>query len=98
MTEKKYWLSLNPQFLTVLCLGFSSGLPFMLSGGTLQAWFASENTSLMTIGILSLVTQPYIYKFIWAPLLDRYIPPFLGRRRGWIFLMQCLLAITLILM
>jgi len=70
----------------------------MLSGGTLQAWFASENTSLMTIGLLSLVTQPYIYKFIWAPFLDRYIPPVLGRRRGWIFFMQLLLAVTLVMM
>lgn len=88
----------RPHLLAVLCLGFSSGLPFALSGSTLQAWFASENTSILTIGLLSLVTVPYIYKFLWAPILDRYMPPILGRRRGWIIIMQFGLAAVLLLM
>ncbi len=86
---------LNPRTLPILFLGFASGLPLALSGGTLQAWFASENISIVTIGLLTLVGQPYVYKFLWAPLLDRYIPPFLGRRRGWIALMQLGLAMAI---
>jgi PAT family beta-lactamase induction signal transducer AmpG len=52
----------------------------------------------VTIGALSLVGQPYVYKFLWAPLLDRYTPIFLGRRRGWVLIFQCLLAISLAVM
>ena len=88
----------NARTAAILGLGFSSGLPLALSGGTLQAWFAQSNLSIITIGFLSLVGQPYVYKFLWAPFLDRYVPPFLGRRRGWISLMQLCLAITLIFM
>jgi PAT family beta-lactamase induction signal transducer AmpG len=88
----------NLRTLSILLLGFSSGLPLALSGTTLQAWFAQSNVSLETIGFLSLVGQPYVYKFLWAPFLDRFVPPFLGRRRGWIALMQLCLAITLCFM
>ncbi len=91
----------NPGYLTVfrdrnlaviLILGFSSGLPFALSGATLQAWLTVEGIDLATIGMLTLVGIPYTWKFLWAPLLDRYVPPFLGRRRGWLLLMQLVLA------
>ena len=78
-----------------LFLGFSSGLPLALTGGTLQAWMASENVDLTLIGIFSLVGLPYTLKFLWAPLFDRYLPPFLGKRRGWIFIAQCALIVTL---
>jgi PAT family beta-lactamase induction signal transducer AmpG len=70
-------------------------LPLALSGSTLQAWFASQNINIITIGLLTLVGQPYVFKFLWAPFLDRYLPPLLGRRRGWIALMQIGLIITL---
>lgn len=83
------------QLIVTLFLGFSSGLPIALCGSTLQAWFAVSGMGIATIGALTLVGQPYIYKFLWAPLLDRYIPPLLGRRTGWILLMQLALAITL---
>jgi len=72
----------------VLLLGFSSGLPLALIGSTLQAWFTVSGVSLLAIGSLGLVGQPYIYKFLWAPLLDRWIPPLLGRRRGWLTITQ----------
>ena len=80
----------------VLLLGFSSGLPLALTGTTLQAWMKSENVDLTVIGLFSLVGLPYGLKFVWAPLMDRYIPPFLGRRRGWILVSQVALiaAIT----
>jgi PAT family beta-lactamase induction signal transducer AmpG len=89
---------LNARSIPFLFLAFASGLPLALSGSTLQAWFAAENISIVTIGLLTLTGQPYIYKFLWAPLLDRYIPPFLGRRRGWIAMMQAGLAVTIGLM
>ncbi len=82
----------------LLALGFASGLPLALTGGTLQAWATVENVSLQEIGFLTLVGSAYTLKFLWAPLVDRYVPPLLGRRRGWMALTQVLLAAGLILM
>ena len=76
----------------ILLLGFSSGLPLALTGGTLQAWMTVEGVDLSTIGFFTLVGLPYTWKFLWAPLMDRFVPPFLGRRRGWLFLTQLALA------
>lgn len=76
----------------ILLLGFSSGLPLALTSGTLQAWLTVEGVDLATIGVLTLVGLPYTWKFLWAPLMDRYVPPFLGRRRGWLVVTQALLA------
>lgn len=78
----------NRRIGTVALLGFASGLPLALTGGTLQAWMAVEGVDLKTIGFFSLVGLPYALKFFWAPLLDRFTLPFLGRRRGWILFMQ----------
>lgn len=86
------------RLLTILLLGFSSGLPLGLITSTLQAWYTISGVSLVTIGWLSLVGQPYAYKFLWAPLLDRWMPLNLGRRRSWILLMQLGLAITFAVM
>ncbi len=82
----------------VLFLSFASGLPFNLTGFTLQAWLASSGLAIQTIGFFSLVALPLNFKFFWAPLLDRYLPPFLGRRRGWILILQACLAICIGLM
>ena len=76
-------------------LGFSSGLPLALTSGTLQAWATVEDVSLQNIGFLTLVGSAYTLKFLWAPLVDRYVPPILGRRRGWILVTQLLLAVTI---
>jgi len=78
----------------VLFLGISSGLPFALSHGTLQAWFTDAGLSLRDIGWVGLAVFPYNFKFLWAPVMDRWVPPFLGRRRGWILICQLLLCIT----
>jgi PAT family beta-lactamase induction signal transducer AmpG len=83
------------RMLIMLLMSFSSGLPLALSGSTLQAWYTVSNVSIIAIGFLSLVGQPYTFKFIWAPLMDRYIPPFLGRRRGWIMITQVLLLLAI---
>jgi len=81
----------NRRIVTVLFLGFSSGLPLALSGGTLQAWLTVEDIDIKTIGLFSLVGLPYTLKFLWSPLMDRYVIPILGRRRGWIIATQLIL-------
>ncbi|HSW03440.1 AmpG family muropeptide MFS transporter [Aquabacterium sp.] len=74
-------------------LGFASGLPLALTGQALQAWLSIEGLDVATIGFLSLVGLPYTFKFLWAPLMDRFeLWPALGRRRGWLVLTQLLLA------
>jgi PAT family beta-lactamase induction signal transducer AmpG len=82
----------------LLLLGFASGLPLALTGATLQAWLAVEGIDIRTIGWFALVGQPYVYKFLWAPLMDRYRLPFLGRRRGWLVLTQGALLASIALM
>lgn len=82
----------------LLLLGFASGLPLALTSGTLQAWMAVENIDIKTIGFFSLVGQAYVFKFLWSPLMDRYTPPFLGRRRGWLLVTQLLLIVGIALM
>jgi len=69
-------------------LGFSSGLPLLLTGQTLQAWLTAEHISLSQIAAMSSVGLAYTLKFAWAPLLDRFQLPFLGRRRGWVLVFQ----------
>ncbi len=78
-----------------LLMGFASGLPLLLTSRTLQAWMTDENVSLTTIGFFSLAGLPYTLKFLWAPIFDRFTLPFLGRRRGWIFICQLGLAVSL---
>lgn len=87
-----------PHLLPITVLGFSSGLPLALSGSTLQAWFTQAGVSLKAIGILTLLGLPYLCKPIWAPLFDRYQLPWLGRRRGWLFLIQLMCATVLVAM
>jgi PAT family beta-lactamase induction signal transducer AmpG len=78
--------------LVVTVLGFASGLPLALTGQAMQAWLTAEGVALATIGFLSLVGLPYTFKFLWAPLMDRFDVPGLGRRRGWLVLTQLALA------
>lgn len=75
-----------PILPTVAILGFTSGLPLILTQSTLQAWMGDAGVDLKTVGLFSLVGLPYTLKFLWSPLMDRYRPPFLGRRRGWMLL------------
>jgi len=79
----------------ISALGFASGLPFALTDTTLQAWLAVSAVDIETIGLFSLLTVPYVFKFLWAPLLDRYVPPIFGRRRGWILASQLATIIVL---
>ncbi|MBS0851721.1 muropeptide MFS transporter AmpG [Enterobacter sp. JGM127] len=85
----------QPKSAILLILGFASGLPLALTSGTLQAWMTVENIDLKTIGFFSLVGQAYVFKFLWSPVMDRYTPPLLGRRRGWLLITQALLLLAI---
>ncbi len=88
----------NRRIGIMLPLGFASGLPLALTSGTLQAWLTVVGLDLKTIGIFTLVGLPYTLKFLWAPLMDRLVPPWLGRRRGWMLVTQVGVALGLVAM
>jgi PAT family beta-lactamase induction signal transducer AmpG len=81
-----------------LLMGFAGGMPLYLTLTVLQAWLTQEGVSLATIGLLGLVGLPYTFKFLWAPLIDRYKPLALGRRRGWLLLSQVALTASIVLL
>ena len=85
----------NRRIAIMFPLGFASGLPLALTSGTLQAWLTVAGLDLKTIGIFTLVGLPYTLKFLWAPLMDRLVPPWLGRRRGWMLVTQMSVALGL---
>ena len=76
------------RMLICIFTGFSSGLPLYLLFNLVPAWLRSEQVDLKTIGLFALIQFPYTWKFLWSPLLDRYVLPLLGRRRGWMLLTQ----------
>ncbi|OHV12343.1 AmpG family muropeptide MFS transporter [Kushneria phosphatilytica] len=77
-------------------MGLASGLPLLLTGSVMQAWMTDAGVSLDAVGLLALVGIPYTLKFLWAPLLDRLPPPIMGRRRGWLTMIQLALALLII--
>ncbi len=81
--------------LVALLMGFACGLPLLLTITVLQAWMKEQGVDLTVIGIMSLVGLPYTLKFLWAPVLDRFTLPFLGRRRGWILVAQTTLMVSI---
>lgn len=93
------WLAslLTRRMLICVFTGFASGMPLFLLLNLLPAWLRTEGISLKAIGLFALIQFPYTWKFLWAPLLDRYAPP-LGRRRGWIVLTQVLLLFVIALL
>ena len=83
------------KMLTCIFLGFSSGMPLYVLIQLVPAWLRSNEVDLATIGLFSLVSLPYTWKFVWSPLMDRFRPPFLGRRRGWALLTQLALLLSI---
>ena len=87
--QKRGWLTyLNGRTVSILFLGFSSGLPLYTLIYLMQAWLAKSGLDVKALGLFGLVTFPYTFKFLWAPLMDRYTIGPLGRRRGWMALTQ----------
>jgi PAT family beta-lactamase induction signal transducer AmpG len=85
----------NRRMLTCVFLGFTSGMPLWVLISLVPAWLRTEGIDLATIGLFSLMTLPYTWKFVWSPLMDRYKLPFLGRRRGWALITQVVLLVTI---
>jgi MFS transporter, PAT family, beta-lactamase induction signal transducer AmpG len=83
------------RMLVALVMGFSCGMPLLLTITVLQAWMTEEGVDLTVIGLMALVGLPYTVKFFWAPFMDRYTLPFLGRRRGWLLTAQLALALAI---
>jgi len=98
MAPQPLRLSALHRLAAVTLLGFASGVPLALTGQAMQAWLTVDGIDLATIGFLSLVGLPYTFKFLWAPLMDRFELPLLGRRRGWLVLTQLALAAVLLAM
>ena len=87
---------INKDCIVSLLMGFSAGVPLLMTLSILQAWMKDFGIDLSTIGIFGLVGLPYSLKFMWAPFLDRFSLPFLGRRRGWLLLSQVSIILTAI--
>jgi PAT family beta-lactamase induction signal transducer AmpG len=85
----------NGRMLVALLMGFSCGVPLLLTISVLQAWMKEEGVDLTVIGMMALVGLPYTVKFLWAPFLDRFKLPFLGRRRGWLLVAQVALLLSI---
>jgi len=87
---------MSRRMIVAFVMGFTSGLPLLLTMTLLQAWMKKEGIDLTIIGLTALFGIPYNVKFIWAPFLDRFIPPFLGRRRGWLMIAQIILTLSIV--
>ncbi len=83
------------KLLIATLLGISSGLPLYVLIQTIPAWFRDFDMELSKIGIFGLVGVPYAFKYVWAPMLDRFSLPFLGQRRGWMFLSQVIIIVAI---
>ena len=88
----------SSRMLVTLLMGFSCGLTLLLTITVLQAWMKESGVDLSTIGLFALVGLPYTLKFVWAPMMDRYIPSLLERRRGWLLIWQVLLTAAIALL
>lgn len=90
------WKALfNRRMLICLFNGITAGLPLFYLYHLIPAWLRDSSVDLKTIGLFSLVGIPYTYKFLWSPFMDRFVPPFLGRRRGWMLITQVALLISM---
>lgn len=98
VTEATYsWrdILVNPRLFTCVFTGFASGMPLFLILHLVPAWLREGGVDLATIGLFSLAGMPYVWKFLWAPAMDRWVPPFMGRRRGWMFMTQVALLLSI---
>jgi len=89
-------VTFSRRMLVAFVMGFACGLPLLLTISVLQAWMKDEGVDLTVIGMMALVGLPYTLKFLWAPFLDRFSLPFLGRRRGWMLVAQIALVVSIV--
>jgi len=94
-SKKMLKLIFSPRMLVAFLMGFSCGVPLLLTLSVLQAWMKETGVDLTTIGLFSLVGLPYTLKFLWSPVLDRFSLPLFGRRRGWMLLFQIFLMLAI---
>jgi PAT family beta-lactamase induction signal transducer AmpG len=94
-SAKWYESILNRRTMICVFTGFASGMPLYVLFQLLPAFLRDQGVGLKEIGLFALVTFPYTWKFVWAPFLDSYAPPFLGRRRSWMLITQVLLLISI---
>jgi PAT family beta-lactamase induction signal transducer AmpG len=94
---RRHWREIlfNRRMLTCIFLGFTSGMPLFVLFQLVPAWLRSSGVDLATIGLFALVSLPYTWKFLWSPMMDRFRPPFLGRRRGWALITQLALLVVI---
>ena len=90
MSSSRAWIA--------LLMGFASGLPLLLTLTVLQAWLTQSDISLVTVGMIGLVGLPYNFKFLWAPLLDRFYVMTVGRRKSWLLISQIFLSLSIVFM
>ncbi|MBU1343241.1 MAG: MFS transporter [Proteobacteria bacterium] len=90
-------IMLSWKMMVMFFFGFSSGFPYYIIKDVLKIWMTESNVDLATIGLFSALGLPYTLKFVWSPLMDGYVPRFLGRRRGWILIAQIGLMISIAL-
>ena len=83
----------SPRTLSVALLSFSSGLPLGLVWYAIPDWMRDIGVDIRVVGLFTLAQAPWAFKVIWSPLMDRYVPPFWGRRRGWMAVTQIALAV-----
>lgn len=96
MAQSEFWKSVfNRRMLICVFTGFTSGLPLYILISLIPAWLRTEGVDLSTIGLFAIIQFPYAWKFVWSPFMDRYVPPFLGRRRGWLLITQVALLMVI---
>jgi len=97
MINSSFWKSVfNRRMFICIFTGFTSGLPLYILISLIPAWLRTEGVDLSTIGLFSIIQFPYTWKFVWSPFMDRYVPPFLGRRRGWLLITQVALLLVIV--
>ena len=95
LEAKPLRIMLSWKMAVMFFFGFSSGFPFYIIKDVLKLWMTDAGVDITTIGLFALVGLPYTLKFVWSPMMDGFVPPFLGRRRGWILMAQIGIMITI---
>jgi len=91
--DSVFYIFKSRKMLVMFILGYSSGIPIMLTASSLLLWFKDSGIDIKSIALLSLVGTPYVFKYMWSPVVDRYSLKAIGRRKSWILAMQILISL-----